>query len=386
MKTLPDAPNLDHLRQQAKDVLPQLRVVRPGATLSDAQALIAEYGFRAWSDLVAAVNRRTTTIRRDDDAARIVAETFGLGAPTGPLTSLERQWAGQAWSLSTDRGRWLVRQLFDLAGAANEWEVLLAEAAAAAGIVTHRPVRSSRSQIVETLNGARWRVYERPPLGPEPPTPASSRHATAAGRIIGRVHRLGLPAPMPPARWITAVRSEQQWWTLHAAAEAAEAPWARRLAEVIPTIVDVSGVVEPAEAAGDIILSPCHWAPNAFREARGDELAVVIWEHTGAIPLRWDVGSAVLEWSRGVHGSVNASAACALMSGYVAEASVPPDLDVAAFTAAVCANSNWLATRIQISIKEQDPERRAVAARAVPGLLADLLTRPYLELVLHAVR
>ena len=38
MKTLPDSPSLDHLRQQAKDLLPQLRTVRPGASLSDAQA------------------------------------------------------------------------------------------------------------------------------------------------------------------------------------------------------------------------------------------------------------------------------------------------------------------------------------------------------------
>jgi hypothetical protein len=42
MKTLPDSPSLDHLRQQAKDILLQLRAVQPEATLSEAQALIAE--------------------------------------------------------------------------------------------------------------------------------------------------------------------------------------------------------------------------------------------------------------------------------------------------------------------------------------------------------
>lgn len=388
MKTLPDAPNLDHLRRQAKDVLAQLRVVRPGATLSDAQALIAEqYGFRTWPDLVKEVNRRSAKVRRHDGAAEAVAETFGLGTPSGPLVALERQWAGQAWSLRTDRGRWLVRQLFDWVDrSSNESEVLLAESAAAAGIVTLRPVRSGDGQIVETLNGARWRVYEQPALGPEPPTPASPGHAAAAGRIIGRVHGLGLAAPMPPARWLTVSRSEEQWWALQAAAEAADAPWAQRLAEVIPTIVDISRVVEPVEAAGDTVLSSCHWAPNAFREAGRDALAVVIWEHAGAIPLRWDLGGAVLEWSRGVPGAVNAPAARALVSGYAEATSVAVNLDLAAFTSAVCANLNWLATRIQLSIKGDDPERRAVAARAVPGLLADLLTRPNLERVLQAVR
>ena len=35
MKSLPDSPSLDHLRQQAKDVLLQLRAVQPEATLSE---------------------------------------------------------------------------------------------------------------------------------------------------------------------------------------------------------------------------------------------------------------------------------------------------------------------------------------------------------------
>lgn len=150
--------------------------------------------------------------------------------------------------------------------------------------------------------------------------------------------------------------------------------------------MDISGIVEPVEAAGDTVLSSCHWAPNAFREAGHDALAVVIWEHAGAIPLRWDLGAAVLEWSRGVPGAVNAPAASALLSGYAEATSAAVNLDLAAFTSAVCANLNWLATRIQLSINGDDPERRAVAARAVPGLLADLLTRPNLERVLHAVR
>ncbi len=52
MKTLPDAPNMDHLRQQAKDMLLRLRSTRPGATLSEAQAAIAhQHGFHTWTAL-----------------------------------------------------------------------------------------------------------------------------------------------------------------------------------------------------------------------------------------------------------------------------------------------------------------------------------------------
>lgn len=78
-----------------------------------------------------------------------------------------------------------------------EAAVLPAESAAAAGIRTPRPMRSRAGAIVETVQGSRWLVYERPALGPEPSLPADARHAAAAGRIVGRVHRMGLPAPQP---------------------------------------------------------------------------------------------------------------------------------------------------------------------------------------------
>ena len=59
MKTLPDNPNLDHLRRQAKDLLAGLRDTHPDASLADAQASLAEqYGFRTWTDLKAEVDRR----------------------------------------------------------------------------------------------------------------------------------------------------------------------------------------------------------------------------------------------------------------------------------------------------------------------------------------
>jgi hypothetical protein len=52
MKTLPDSPNMDHLRQQAKDMLGQLRSSHPNAALSEAQAAIArQHGFHTWTAL-----------------------------------------------------------------------------------------------------------------------------------------------------------------------------------------------------------------------------------------------------------------------------------------------------------------------------------------------
>lgn len=388
MKTLPDSPSLDHLRRQAKDVLAQLRAVRPGATLSEAQALIAErYGFRTWPELKAEVDRRAAAVvQAGDEATAAVAEAFDLGPPIGPMSGWEQQWAGHAWVLNTERGRWLARELFRwFEEAALEPEALLAEAAAAAGILTPRPVRSSGGRIVETIGEARWRVYTLPAVGPEPTLPADPRHAKAAGRIVGKVHAMRLPAPAPVSCWLTNVRPESKWRHLHAAAAAAGRPWADRLEEVIPMIVDVSGIVEQADANGDAVLSACHYAPSAFCVAGPDDLAVMSWEHAGAIPPRWDFGSTLAFWSEGVPGRVNAPAAKAVVAGYATEYQLPDPLDVGIFSAVLCGSMSWLTSRIRIALTEPDDEQRELADRAVPWLLKDPPTRQKYEAVVDAV-
>src|SRR5215472_2184184 len=92
MKMLPDNPNLDHLRKQAKDLLAGPRDCNPRASLADAQASLAEqYGFRTWTDLKAEVDRQQGRAEIADPAlAREIAARFGLGVVTGPMRSLAR--------------------------------------------------------------------------------------------------------------------------------------------------------------------------------------------------------------------------------------------------------------------------------------------------------
>lgn len=390
MRPLPDSPNLDHLRQQAKDVLAQLRSRRSDATLAEAQTLVAErYGFRAWTDLKAEVEcRGATTKAAGDGTAEAIAASFDVGQPQGALTALERQWAGQAWVLTTDGGRWLARNLFDwIDHSAVEREVTLATAAADAGIQTLRPVRSVNGLVIEDIGGSRWRLYALPSTGPEPSLPANPRHAEAAGRIVGTVHRLALPAPEPIGPWLTCVRTEEQWWHLHRAAAERDIVWAGRLAALIPSLVDVSGIVEPADgpAAATTLLSGRHYAPGAFRVTAADDLAVMTWEHAGAIPPRWDLGGALSLWSGGVPGEVNAAAVRALVAGYAEVTPLPCRLDLGIFSSILCAETSWLISRIRIALTETDREQRELADKAVPWLLADPPSRSHFERILDAV-
>ena len=56
-RDLPARPNLEHLRKQAKDLLPDLQQRNPASRLADAQHAIArEYGFPTWPALKAHVD------------------------------------------------------------------------------------------------------------------------------------------------------------------------------------------------------------------------------------------------------------------------------------------------------------------------------------------
>lgn len=59
-QTLPPRPHIDHLRKQAKARLAEMRALKPGARLADAQhALAQDYGFATWGSLRAEVMRQT---------------------------------------------------------------------------------------------------------------------------------------------------------------------------------------------------------------------------------------------------------------------------------------------------------------------------------------
>jgi len=62
-RNLPDRPNLEFLKKEAKDRLDQLRRTDPSAQLADAQhALSGEYGFASWPKLKAHVESIEVTL------------------------------------------------------------------------------------------------------------------------------------------------------------------------------------------------------------------------------------------------------------------------------------------------------------------------------------
>ncbi|HKF17293.1 MAG TPA: aminoglycoside phosphotransferase, partial [Candidatus Dormibacteraeota bacterium] len=56
-------------------------------------------------------------------------------------------------------------------------------------------MRSRSGAVVESVCGHSWRAYEWIHSGPPLMAPVSSAITREVGRILARIHRLGLPAP-----------------------------------------------------------------------------------------------------------------------------------------------------------------------------------------------
>lgn len=396
MKTLPDNPNLDHLRRQAKDLLAGLRDSRPAASLADAQTSLAEqYGFRTWTDLKAEVDRWSGRADVADAAlAGAIAACYGLGEVTGPMTSAARpDDMGRRWWLETQRGRWAVRTVDTWRRIVDvETDVALQEAAAGAGVLLPAPVRSRSGAVVESIGEHRWRVYEWVHSGPPLVAPVSAATTYEAGVILARIHGLGLPVDRvspyhsshAAAGWIAGAGPvpETVWRELAARARERRVDWAPTLTEAVPALVDLGTIGEGAPAPPPVL---CHMNlnPGHVRLGPNGRLVVLGWEHAGGLPPSWELGWALTQWAVGPDGGANAAAARALVDGYRSEAGALPPLGMAMFRGAAISLGNYVLAQVEDALSARDAEDRRHTARSVRHLLAHPPARRNLERLLE---
>jgi Ser/Thr protein kinase RdoA (MazF antagonist) len=388
MKTLPDNPNLDHLRKQAKDLLAGLRDSRPDASLSDAQASLAgQYGFRTWTDLKAEVDRRRGHFDVADPAlARQIAARYGLGDVTGELRSLSRpDEMGRRWLLETDRGRWLPRTVDDVYPVTDgEDNARFQEAAARAGVTLPAPVRSVSGAVTETIEGSRWRVYEWVQSGPPLAAPVSATITRAVGDVLATLHGLRVPVdgvcPWSSVRFATA-----GWPELADLAAAKDADWAPVLAAAVPTLVGLESV-GAATTPGAPVLCHNNLAPGNVRVGSGGRLVVSGWEHANGLPPAWELSSALVNWAVDANGGVNAAGVRALLDGYRERAGALPSLGIDTFRGTATALQNYVAGQIDLALNPGDDEDARYLSRNVRHLLTHLPSRATFEKVLDVAR
>jgi Ser/Thr protein kinase RdoA (MazF antagonist) len=387
VKTLPDNPNLDHLRQQAKDLLSGLRDSDARATLAQAQSLLAEqFGFRTWTELKSEVDRRRGGADVADPAlARALAGRYGLGAVTGEMRSVARaDESGRRWTLVTDRGRWAVRMMDTWWPIVDvETEVALQEAAARRGVLLPTPVRSLTGAVVEKIGGHTWRVYPWMPGGPPMSAPAGSAVTRAVGEILATIHGLALPVDRI-SPWHNQRFSTADWPEMAARAAVRRAPWAPALAELAPALVELETLAAPAPGPAPV-LSHNGLTPANVRRDRDGRLIVSGWEHAGGQPPAWELCEALTQWTVRPGGGVNVTGARAMVDGYRATAGSLPAMNLTTFRGAAVGLLNYVGGHVEEALTAGDDETRRHFERSVSHLLAHLPTRETYERLLDIV-
>jgi hypothetical protein len=388
MRNLPDNPSIDHVRRQAKDQLDVLRRGDPAATLTDAQASLAQqYGFASWAELKHEVERRTggAPVVADHQVAERLASAFALGTVTGSMTHVERQWAGQTWDLRTSEGRWVVTELADAIQPAHvDVESIFVTKAIGAGVLAPEPVRTPDGPFAVELDGRHWRVHRWIQLGPPLPQPPLPAVAAEGGRILARLHALDLEAPAPVTLWLTRRPGASSWNRVAAAARAAGREWADDFARAIPGFLDLDTICDPRDPNGRAILSKAWHAPAGVRPAGPDRLVTIGWEHSSATPKDWEFGSSVMAWSQTVENHYDPVPARAFRAGY---REVAGDVEIALpmFTSGVAAALNWTISRANIALGDDDPARRDEAERDVRALTRNPISLGHVERLADAL-
>jgi aminoglycoside phosphotransferase (APT) family kinase protein len=386
MKTLPDNPNLDHLRRQAKDLLAGLRDSHPDASLADAQASLAEqYGFRTWADLKAEVDRRQGAADVADPAlAGQIADRFGLGAVIGPMRSVSRpDEMGRRWLLETDRGRWAPRTVDDVYPVTDgEENTRFQEAAAHAGVTLPAPVRSGSGAVVETIDGSQWRVYEWLKSGPPLAAPVSATVTRAVGAVLATIHGLRVPVT-GICPWSSVRFSPMGWGDLAEVAAAKGAGWAPVMSAAVPTLVGLESIGD-GTPPGEPVLCHNNLSPGNVRAGAGGTLIVTGWEHANGLPPGWELSSALVSWAVNPGGGINAAAARALVDGYRARAGSLPPLSLATFRGCAIALQNYVAGQVDMALNAGGEEDVRYNDRNVRHLLTHLPSRATFEQVLDA--
>jgi len=389
VRILPDHPNLDYLRREARQLLGALREADPTTSLSDAQREVAtQYGFRTWPDLKAEVDRRRARPYPSDvGLGAAVAEAFGLGRLLAPPTAVSYTFMGRRWQLRTERGDWSASPVFDWIG--HDQAVVgteLRERALAAGVAAPVPVRAPDGQLVKHIDGQNWRVDEWRELGPEVLQPVRGSLARQIGSTLAVLHEIGTPTDrtlLPGAHGHLSHRhSPEQWDDLVARTASAGRPWASELARLrSETLRPLESVPVPE------IVAPFRVCINdlnvgAVRLGPAEEPVLVHWDFAGPNQPAWELGYVLMHWA--VYGRTNPGTARALVSGYAERSGSVPQLDLSSFWIAITAHLNWTYDQFH-RVLTREGEARSFSEGELGELLAGPLTPAAITEVLTEV-
>jgi Ser/Thr protein kinase RdoA (MazF antagonist) len=228
--------------------------------------------------------------------AQEVSDAFGLGAARSLSEPVARGELGEIRRLETERGTFAVKQDLEPRDADD---VVRREAGAAyhracweAGIPTPEPIHAASGPFTAEIAGERllaysWVDLEEPDTGLDP---------GSVGELLARLHAVHHPTRDAVHPWFEAPIGGRSWRDVLDASRAATAPYADRLADLLPGIVEVESILTPMAPA-----QTCHldlWSDN-LRRTSADEMCIIDFDNAGPGDPSRELAMLLFEFGQG---------------------------------------------------------------------------------------
>ena len=204
-----------------------------------------------------------------------IANHFALGdraVLSGPVARGE---LGQVWRLSTSRGTWAVKELFERQTESDAAEFAdYQDAVRDAGVPVPAVVRADDGTVLLNVGSTQVRIYEWVDID----EPDVYLDPAAVGRLVATIHRVDFPGRIPVDGWYTDPVGAARWDALFQSLADANAPFVNWLVGLRDELIGMEELIEPPQN-----LQTCHsdlWADNVRSTTTG-RLCVIDWENAG---------------------------------------------------------------------------------------------------------
>jgi Phosphotransferase enzyme family len=229
-----------------------------------------------------------------------VADRFDLGPDARLEVEAARGEQGQVRRLVTARGCFAVKESFDPVDAGEaqrsaEFQVACHDA----GVPCPRPLPDIHGRYLAEIDGLPIRVQTWADVDDLDPL----LDPAVVGTAVARLHVVDVPATEPAHWWGTEPVGRTEWRALVKAAKAAGAPFASRLAELVPGLLAMEELLTPMAAT-----QWCHldlWADN-LRGTADDSVCVIDFDNAGPGDPDRELAMVLFEFTRGDRARLHA--------------------------------------------------------------------------------
>lgn len=242
----------------------------------------------------------------DDPTATMVAEIFDLGDNAHISGEPERGELGRIWPVTTERGRWAVKEPFEPQSEDEERpNAEFAALALAQGVATPESIRTTDGRLLAEVSGQQYRVYSWLDMA----ATDTGIDPGLVGQLAARLHSIRVVRDEGVDPWYTEPVGIERWRELAVALTTAGSLRGPQFTDHLDELARLEALLEPPRD-----LQVCHcdlWADNVRLMPTG-ELCVFDWENAGNADPSQEVTALLFEYTRG-----DPDRARTLMAAYV---------------------------------------------------------------------